>query len=333
MLNIVYRFSKLEVTWKQYWLVMLGFVMVYLVVGMMQIQQPECFGHMRCFDYDRRERDLYVWNYSDLWEKFAIRHSFTFMVLEVSSDLFGNNKILPMASSAGFIVLVGMLGSRVSGTRLFGLVPAFLMLVDPLFLRYSTSVAYPNFWASLFMVAAILMFSRPIVSFGTWFLSCLFKILNFAFLPVLVILSEADRKWKIISFGVMIGILVAGVYAYEKIEPGSGQFRQFRIGDFAYGLSMWSYDMRDDKVGLAMIFVSLFFMMILNRYKVLNSRKMLLCILYFLVSPAIISAFTSFTIEPYRFLVMIGFVYVGFGLGLRNIILIAEDLKRFGKKN
>ena len=312
---------------------MLGFVSAYLAIGMMQIQQPECFGHMRCFDYDRRERDTYMWQYSDLWEKFAIRHSFTFLVLEVSSDVFGNNKVLPMVSSATFIVLVGMLGSRVTGTRLFGLVPAFLMLIDPLFLRYSTSVAYPNFWASLFMVGAILMFSKPVVSFGAWIVSCLFKILNFAYLPVLVLLSDASRKWKIISFVAMIGILVAGVYAYEKIEPGSGQFRQFKVGDFAYGLSMWSYDMRDDKVGLGMIFVSLFFMMVLNKYKVLNSRKMLLCILYFLVSPAIISAFTSFTIEPYRFLVMIGFVYVGFSLGLCNIVLIVEDLKKFGKKS
>lgn len=333
MLNIVYRFSKFEVSRKQYWLVMLGFVLIYFSVGISQIQQPECFGHMRCFDYDRRERDSYVWEYSDLWEDFAVRHSFTFLVLEVSSDVFGNNKVLPMVSSAGFIVLVGMFGSRVIGIRLFGLVPAFLMLVDPLFLRYSTSVAYPNFWASLFMVAAILVFSKTVASFGVGLFSCLLKILNFAYFPILVLLTDWERKWKVLAIGIMFAGLIVAVTVYLQIHPESRQLSYFKINDFVYGLSMWSYDMRDDKVGLGMIFVSLFFMMVLNKYKVFNSRKMLLCILYFLVSPAIISAFTAFTIEPYRFLVMIGFVYVGFGLGLRNIILIVEDLKRFGKKN
>lgn len=331
MSKLLEKVIQTEITPFRFYLVLGVFASCYFVFAFLFLFQPECFGHMRCFDYDRRERDLYAWQYEDFFEEFDIRHSLTFLLLEASKDFLGSNKILPMVSSAGFIVLTGVFARRVIGSMTLALVPAFLMLVDPLFIRYSVSVAYPNFWASAFMVSVILMFSKPAFSFGGWIFSCLLKIINFVYFPVLVLLSDWQKSRKIVAILSFFVLLVIGVFAYQFMFPESDQFRHFRLGDFVYGLSMWSYDMRDDRIALGLIFVSLFFCIILNKYKVLNARKMLASILFFLVTPAIISAFSTFTIEPYRFLVMIAFVYTTFALGLRNIKLVADDLKKFGK--
>src|SRR3990167_10105502 len=135
------RLIKFEISQKQFYLCLVFGISLYLIFSFTEIFSPECTGHMRCFDYDRRERLLYLWNFQDNFiDDFTIRHSFSLLFLAISRDLFGFAKIAPLISSVLFLVLTALLSKQITKSRFFGMVSFVLMIIDPIFLKYDTSM-------------------------------------------------------------------------------------------------------------------------------------------------------------------------------------------------
>jgi len=327
---VLERLSNIEISKKRFYLALVGLVFIYVLVSFHEINIPDCIGYMRCFDVDRRERELYRWNFDENFiENFNLRYSLTMLLLAVSRDLFGSPRIFTLASSVMFLVLVALVGRDVSKSRFFGLVALVFMSIDPIFLRYDSSITYPNFWVTAFMFSVYLCLRKTITCFLPYLFSIPLKILTVLYFPVILFVGAWEVKRKIGLLVVFFAvILVALAYAVFTEDPLLGNTKGFSPYWFVYGLGMWAYDVKDNPVFLGFIFVSLFGLIILRKYNVEHSRAMLWSILYFLVNPAIYSGFSTFTIEPYRFFVMFAFVYISIAMVLKNLPLIFSDLKK-----
>jgi hypothetical protein len=325
------NFQSYEISRKWYWIGIASLLCWFCVFGYFEVQEPECFGHMRCFDYDRRERELFRWDFWDNFvDNFSIRYSASMLILALSRDVLGNPKILAFASSLLFSVMVLLVARQLTKNRLYSFIPFVLMICDPIFVKYSASITYSSFWATGFMFSFWVLLKAKSLSFLPFMASCGLKVLNILYFPILVIF--ADGKTRNILLFSMGGLIMAGV-VFAHITDNLRGIIQPSLNHFLYGLGMWSVDLKESPIVLGAVFFVLFCYIILAKHKVRYSKEMLATLVFLLINPALSIALTSWTIEPYRFLVMIGFVYIGIGFCVRKIDVVMLDLKsKFAKK-
>lgn len=332
--SIIDSFSNFEISKKLFYSLVLATVAAYFLIFSHELWLPDCIGYLHCFDVDRRERQLYGWSFQENFiDDFSIRYSISMLLLAASRDLLGSPRVATMLSSALFLVLVALVGRDITKSRFYGLVAMLLVGIDPIFLKYDNSITYPYFWVTAFMFAVYLSMRKSLLSLVPYFISIPLKMLNVLYFPVLVLIGDYTKRQRIACLGIVAGVIGSGfVLLYLVDDPIFTSTKGFVPYWFVYGLGMWAFDVKDDPVFLGSLFVSIFGLIILKKYNVPFSKNMVWCLLYFLVNPAIYSGFSTFTIEPYRFLAMISFVYISVGMFLKNLPVIVSDLKNFGKK-
>ena len=289
----------------------------------------------------------------DPWEdyqsaKYSIEHwsldggkgllSVKYFLLYDSFYLLKNVRAIPFVASIALVILTYLVTERITKKRFAGIVAISIVLSSHIFLLYSTTASYANFWIMLYLLSLYLVYRKWQFSAISYILSFLSKGLTLVYLPLsLFFIYKADisRKMKIgaaISYGIIIGILVtiaSSPLTSYLIPPVS-----FNYHDFIDGFSALAIQLRSDGLVLLFLLPLIVGLFIATRRQVHGAESTLVLILGVLISVPLLYGFADITIQPYRFIALIVFFAIGTGCLLsknydkgRNIVknMVAES--------
>ena len=233
------------------------------------------------------------------------------LLLGFSQDYFNNIKILPLVSSIVLIIMVGLISTEISQTRIAGIIGMLVLIQGYTFLEYDTIAVYENFWVTFFLISIYMIHKKWQFSGIFYLLSVFSKAFSTPFLILnvyYVLRSKLDSKTKLrlmISYGivilVMFGLFTIGNTIYDDIV-------QIDTNRFMNSLSDFSSQMRFDSFLLIMILpvtIGLFFV---ARSGTIHAESLLFFIPSLLLAGPLVALLTDFyVILPYRFVPLLAF--------------------------
>ena len=241
------------------------------------------------------------------------------LLLDASSDLFQNIKLLPFVASILLVVVTFFLTYQITQKRFAGIISMVILLQSHTFLHFDTIAVYENFWV-LFYVVSLYAINRK------WqysSISYLLSIFSKAFIAVFFLstlyyicrasISTRKKLYTLASYATSL-IVILLVFSFGE----SIYFDIINISssEFFLAFNALGYTLRYDLIivlSLLPLTLGLFF-----KFRKDNSKKVdsiLVLILTALLAGPVISMLTDFYfILPYRFLPLIVFVAVGIGV-------------------
>ena len=241
------------------------------------------------------------------------------LLLDASSDLFQNIKLLPFVASILLVVVTFFLTYQITQKRFAGIISMVILLQSHTFLHFDTIAVYENFWV-LFYVVSLYAINRK------WqysSISYLLSIFSKAFIAVFFLstlyyicrasISTRKKLYTLASYATSL-IVILLVFSFGE----SIYFDIINISssEFFLAFNALGYTLRYDLIivlSLLPLTLGLFF-----KFRKENSKKVdsiLVLILTALLAGPVISMLTDFYfILPYRFLPLIVFVAVGIGV-------------------
>ena len=233
------------------------------------------------------------------------------LLLSFSQDYLNNIKILPLVSSIVLIIMVGLISTEISQTRIAGIIGMLVLIQGYTFLEYDTIAVYENFWVTFFLISIYMIHKKWQFSGIFYLLSVFSKAFSTPFLILnvyYVLRSKLDSKTKLrlmISYGivilVMFGLFTIGNTIYDDIV-------QIDTNRFMNSLSDFSSQMRFDSFLLIMILpvtIGLFFV---ARSGTIHAESLLFFIPSLLLAGPLVALLTDFyVILPYRFVPLLAF--------------------------
>ena len=233
------------------------------------------------------------------------------LLLGFSQDYLNNIKILPLVSSTILIIMVGLISTEISQTRIAGIIGMLVLIQGYTFLEYDTIAVYENFWVTFFLISIYMIHKKWQFSGIFYLLSVFSKAFSTPFLILnvyYVLRSKLDSKTKLrlmISYGivilVMFGLFTIGNTIYDDIV-------QIDTNRFMNSLSDFSSQMRFDSFLLIMILpvtIGLFFV---ARSGTIHAESLLFFIPSLLLAGPLVALLTDFyVILPYRFVPLLAF--------------------------
>ena len=241
------------------------------------------------------------------------------LLLDASSDLFQNIKLLPFVASILLVVVTFFLTYQITQKRFAGIISMVILLQSHTFLHFDTIAVYENFWVLFYVVSLyainkkwqyssisylLSIFSKAFIA--VFFLSSLYYICRAS-------ISTRKKLYTLASYATSL-IVILLVFSFGE----SIYFDIINISpsEFFLAFNALGYTLRYDLIivlSLLPLTLGLFF-----KFRKDNSKKVdsiLVLILTALLAGPVISMLTDFYfILPYRFLPLIVFVAVGIGV-------------------
>ena len=241
------------------------------------------------------------------------------LLLDASSDLFQNIKLLPFVASILLVVVTFFLTYQITQKRFAGIISMVILLQSHTFLHFDTIAVYANFWV-LFYVVSLYAISRK------WqysSISYLLSIFSKAFIAVFFLSSlyyicraSISTRKKLYTLASYATSLIVILLVFSFGESIYFDIINISSSEFFLAFNALGYTLRYDLIivlSLLPLTLGLFF-----KFRKDNSKKVdsiLVLILTALLAGPVISMLTDFYfILPYRFLPLIVFVAVGIGV-------------------
>ena len=241
------------------------------------------------------------------------------LLLEASSDLFQNIKLLPFVASILLVVVTFFLTYQITQKRFAGIISMVILLQSHTFLHFDTIAVYENFWV-LFYVVSLYAINRK------WqysSISYLLSIFSKAFIAVFFLSSlyyicraSISTRKKLYTLASYATSLIVILLVFSFGESIYFDIINISSSEFFLAFNALGYTLRYDLIivlSLLPLTLGLFF-----KFRKDNSKKVdsiLVLILTALLAGPVISMLTDFYfILPYRFLPLIVFVAVGIGV-------------------
>lgn len=295
-----------------------------------------------CGDY--MERIKFMDNYEEHRFDSKLR-IFTFELLYMSKNIFGDYRIIPFISSGFLLVISFFLTNKLVGRNYSGFITIAYVLQSSIFWKYDVSMTYPNFWATLLLFSfysTLKVWSLSPMSFMLSIPVKILSLLNFPALVIFAFLTKADQ-WKkiIVTYAIIIiglaTIIISSSLIYRELWDDVYniflyQF-DFKPIDFLWWIGMWSVELASDRLSIIMIFILLPCLFFLKKGKIRNASAILAVIIVFILQPAFIAGFTKYTNEDYRYIHLIVFIGIGIAMAVANINVIQSiAVKHFSLK-
>ena len=241
------------------------------------------------------------------------------LLLDASSDLFQNIKLLPFVASILLVVVTFFLTYQITQKRFAGIISMVILLQSHTFLHFDTIAVYENFWV-LFYVVSLYAINRK------WqysSISYLLSIFSKAFIAVFFLSSlyyicraSISTRKKLYTLASYATSLIVILLVFSFGESIYFDIINISSSEFFLAFNALGYTLRYDLIivlSLLPLTLGLFF-----KFRKDNSKKVdsiLVLILTALLAGPVISMLTDFYfILPYRFLPLIVFVAVGIGV-------------------
>ena len=245
-------------------------------------------------------------------------------LLLVSQEVFQNIKVLPFIASISLLLVTYFLALEISKKRFAGIVAMIILLQSNLFLRYDTVATYSNFWTLFFVLSLYLIYKRWYLSPVSYFLSIFSKPLTAVFLPMVLFFTyraNIPRKKKIrivitytITTVILAGIIVtANTSQSIPITAILDHVTSFSYSELWSGFTVWAFQLRFDTLVVLFTLPLTVGLFMVSRQGVPEADSILVLILGILLSAPLLAAFTTYDLQPYRFVPLIVFFAIGVG--------------------
>jgi len=246
-------------------------------------------------------------------------------LLYSSQTVFDNIKILPFISSITLLLLTYFFTLEISKKRFAGIIAMIILLQSYIFLRYDTVATYSNFWTLFFVLSLYMIHKRWYLSPVSYFLSIFSKPLAALYFPLALFFTyrasiPKKKKIRIALTYIITAVILLGTIAVLNTSSENvpytnylNNIRNFNVVDFSSGLSAWAIQFRFDVLIMLFILPVTVGLFLVSRKGILEADSILVLILGFLVLTPLLPAFTSYNVQPYRFLPLVVFFAVGVG--------------------
>jgi len=305
------KLFKFEISKKSAFIVLLALLIIYISASSTELSSQEIFE-----DYTGVKNRLDNWSPDQMLNSFEPHVRYFF--LKLSTDLFGNDRVIPLLASASLLVVTYFLTKTITQKRFAGIISVVIIMQSNVFLIYDTTVSYTNFWILFYLLSLYLLYRFWPLSPLSYLLSIPSKALTAAFLPMsiyFILRSNISRKQKMITAGITAGIIFAGAAAsIGGFATTQGTEEEFDAKEFWMGFTSFSYQLRFD--GLVMLFmiplmVGLF---LISRRGIKHGESIMVFISGMLLIAPILTGFTNQTNQPYRFVPLVVFFAIGVGV-------------------
>ena len=273
-------------------------------------------------DYGLLKNALEIWPSTDSDDIYINEQNTRYvrmLLLDASSDLFQNIKLLPFVASILLVVVTFFLTYQITQKRFAGIISMVILLQSHTFLHFDTIAVYENFWV-LFYVVSLYAINRK------WqysSISYLLSIFSKAFIAVFFLSSlyyicraSISTRKKLYTLASYATSLIVILLVFSFGESIYFDIINISSSEFFLAFNALGYTLRYDLIivlSLLPLTLGLFF-----KFRKDNSKKVdsiLVLILTALLAGPVISMLTDFYfILPYRFLPLIVFVAVGIGV-------------------
>ena len=241
------------------------------------------------------------------------------LLLDASSDLFQNIKLLPFVASILLVVVTFFLTYQITQKRFAGIISMVILLQSHTFLHFDTIAVYENFWVLFYVVSLYAINKKWQYSSISYLLSIFSK----AFIAVFFLSSvyyicraSISTRKKLYTLASYATSLIVILLVFSFGESIYFDIINISSSEFFLAFNALGYTLRYDLIivlSLLPLTLGLFF-----KFRKDNSKKVdsiLVLILTALLAGPVISMLTDFYfILPYRFLPLIVFVAVGIGV-------------------
>ena len=280
-------------------------------IGLPIGQNDELYG-----DWDRLKHKLA--NMENIWpQQITAEPHFKHTLLKISGIIFGNYFVIPFLSSIGLLIVTYLFTSKITDSRLAGLLALLLVLQSNLFLSFDTSAAFSSFWILFYLLSLYLLIKIFPLSPVFYVLSIFSKTLIALFAPMsifFILNSDIPKQRKIIIALIFLIIILIGI-ALLSFQTDVGL--DWNPNEFWLGFTAFAFSMRLDSVFVVFLIpltVGLFIVSKNNRY----ANSILILLAGTLLSAPFVTGITDMTNQPYRFLPLIVFFSVGVGMIVTN---------------
>ncbi len=308
--NLFRKLLTYEISKKSAFITLLVLLVVYTVAASTEISSQEIYA-----DYVGVKQVLDRWSPDEITKRFEPFVRFFF--LKSSIEIFGNVRVIPLLTSASLLVVTYFFTKMITQKRFAGIISVLIIMQSSVFLTYDTTATYTNFWILFYLLSLYLAYKFWPLSPVLYFCSIMSKALTSGFLPMsiyFILRSDISRKKKAITAGITAAmILGGGVVAWEGFSVNRvGE--EYDEKEFWMGFTSFAYQLRFD--GLIMLFtiplmVGLF---LVSRKGVKHGESIMVFISGILLITPVLTAFTTQTNQPYRFVPLVVFFAVGVGV-------------------
>ncbi len=257
----------------------------------------------------------------DSWSIVQFTHSFEphvrYLLLSASLQIFGNIRVIPFLASIALLLLTYFFTKNITQKRFAGLVSMSVLLQSQIFLGYSTTASYDNFWILFYLFGLYLVQKFWPPSPVSYVVSIFSKALTVVFLPMtlyFIARSTLSKRSKIISlasYGVLVIAMVAGI---SYLKTGTTDLASVGGNEFWQGFSAMAMQMRFDYVIVIFLLPLTVMLFFASRKGILHADSILIFIFSILLISPLLSAFTDQTNQPYRFVSLSVFFAIGVGI-------------------
>jgi len=299
--------KSFDLTEKSTVIILVAILFFYIAFSFNELFIDECTGLGDCFDYDRRMARISVWDID--WIADDFRHFVHLSLLVFSKELFGNPKVLVLASSAILLLLTYLVTFNLTGKRIAGITALLVVLSSSIFRTYDTSVTYPSFWATLFLFSMYLFTTRFWAGSSLTYLTTIpAKAVTAFFFPAFIgfiLLSDCQtKKTKVKLLAIFLFLIVVGLVFVFLIDDRTAfpffTLDYFTPMNFLSGFVSWMWKgFAGDQITLLLLFAS-GFIVFSNRKVIRNSNAVLVLLAGIVLTSPFLISLTTYDVWPYR---------------------------------
>ena len=191
-----------------------------------------------------------------------------------------------------------------------------ILLQSFTFLRYDALGTYPNFWVVFYVLSLYLTYKKSFISFVPFLLSIFSKGITIMYMPMslfFIFLSNLSKKEKIqtvIPYFVIIAVILLAMN--EGLF--SNKVQELDWFEFWIGFTAFAFTLRFDGLVLLLILPLIVGLWIISKKGVTEANSISLLIGGILLSSPILALITYHDTHAYRFIPLITFFAIGFGM-------------------
>lgn len=304
---------------------LLGVILaIYTLSTIPELQDPKDWP-----DYDFFKIQVAEWQPIDATKSYGFHVKYG--LGKISTDVFGNHKIVPLIITLGLVVVSYLFAVQQSGKRYAGLLCVGAILGSSVFRSFDTSAVHSYEWA-LFFITSLYFIQRKWQLVPLFFvLSILSKPTAVLFLPAtiyFVITAPISKAVKItlgtVFAGIIFGLVISSHYYSDYASNG------FDSHGFVSGLGAWEYFFMVPDFWLAALMpMSMLLLFVLSIKKVPRAMP----ILVMMINTAIFGAFLDGLTddmwnEPYRYAPLIVMFGASLGVIIKQFLVRRESKVR-----
>lgn len=255
---------------------------------------------------------------SDFGTSIYFQRHVTMFLLSLSLYLFHNVKIIPFIASISLVILTYFFTVKITKKRFSGLIAMAILIQSHTFRFFDTSATYENFWVLFYILSLYLIYNKWYLSAFSYLLSIFSKPYSapFVIMTIFAVLaSDITKKKKILTiFSYSIALAVAA-FIMIKLEGNVwGSLARLGPNQFWIGFTIWAYELRFDIILVSTILPLVVGLFIMAKKGIKEANMVMFLIFGGFFSVPMLTLFSDYTLQPYRFVPLIVFFSIGVAL-------------------